>query len=141
MTKANTWAKYQIPMKFIDQIAKTEHKKAEEKYHLALQKVDFMEIDKTSEEFQEAERMHKIANLLEKSMKEMLDGAKEEVGKQLSQAGLSTSLVEDAVKAQHDKFGKKHQEVSPESLIQFMEMNETHDAESPAPTSFAEIPG
>merc|ERR1719207_143200 len=106
--------------------------KAHEKYHLALQKVDFLEIDKQSEEFQEAERMHKIANLLEKSMKEMLDGAKEQVSQQLQQAGLSSSLIEDAVKAQHG-------EVSPESLIQFVEGNETHEAT--APTSFVELEG
>merc|ERR1719389_332130 len=125
-------------MNFISSIAEQEMEKAHEKYHLALQKVDFMEIDKKSEEFQEAERMHKIANLLEKSMKEMLDGAKEQVSQQLQQAGLNASLMEDALKAQHEKYSKKHPEVSPESLIQFVEGNETSDA--PAPTSFAEIP-
>merc|ERR1719217_1521513 len=111
LSKTNMYAKYMVPMNFIASIAESETEKAPEKYHLALQKVDFMEIDKQSEEFQEAERMHKIANLLEKSMKEMLDGAKEQVSQQLQQAGLEASLMEDALKAQHEKYSKKHPEV------------------------------
>merc|ERR1719387_1089834 len=126
-------------------VAEKEMEKAHEKYHLALQKVDFMEIDRNSEEFEDAERHHKIANLLEQQLKEMIEGAKQQVKEQLQSVGLeAASLMQQTLKAQHEKYIDKYAnktsgEVTPMSLIQFVEGNETHvEAESPAPSSMLE---